>query len=321
MQGEVTKLHDGARPGVVAGDDGRAYDYHAAAVQTGTVLALGQHVRFVLWHGIATEVEPADSARPKSMSSAGSGGGRFDFGRVVERTFSSIGRNWIVFLASSTLLVGIPSLLQVYGQGMVATGLNSASLAVMGIGWVLWLVGTYVLQAVVVKTTVNDMNGRKTALSDALANGLGMFLPLFGLAIVTGFIMFIGLLLLVVPGIIVAVALSVAAPALIMERRGISESLQRSRDLTRGCRWRIFGLFVVYVIAVWLIELLLGGIGLAAFGSGAVGPANIPVTMVTTALSTIVSGVITSAGAAALYYELRGVKEGVGPEQLASVFD
>ena len=35
----------------------------------------------------------------------------------------------------------------------------------------------------------------------------------------------------------------------------------------------------------------------------------------------ILSGVVASAGVAALYYELRSAKEGAGPEVLASLFD
>ena len=39
------------------------------------------------------------------------------------------------------------------------------------------------------------------------------------------------------------------------------------------------------------------------------------------ALLGAVSGVVTSAGISAIYYELRMIKEGVGAAQLAAVFD
>jgi hypothetical protein len=35
----------------------------------------------------------------------------------------------------------------------------------------------------------------------------------------------------------------------------------------------------------------------------------------------IFTSMVSTAGVATIYYELRSVKEGVGPEQLASVFD
>ena len=42
---------------------------------------------------------------------------------------------------------------------------------------------------------------------------------------------------------------------------------------------------------------------------------------ISNALLGAVSGVVTSAGVSAIYYELRMIKEGVGAAQLAAVFD
>jgi hypothetical protein len=35
----------------------------------------------------------------------------------------------------------------------------------------------------------------------------------------------------------------------------------------------------------------------------------------------MISGIISSAGTASIYFELRSIKEGIGPEALAAVFD
>ena len=45
------------------------------------------------------------------MASAAAPISRFDLGRVVERTFSSISRNFPVFLLLTLLLAGVPALL------------------------------------------------------------------------------------------------------------------------------------------------------------------------------------------------------------------
>jgi hypothetical protein len=58
--------------------------------------------------------------------------------------------------------------------------------------------------------------------------------------------------------------------------------------------------------------------------SGAASAAVTPVIVVSTFLSSLVNAaqyVLLAAGAASIYYELRTSKEGVAPEQLASVFD
>ncbi|MGH6999400.1 MAG: hypothetical protein ACREEO_14495, partial [Phenylobacterium sp.] len=130
-----------------------------------------------------------------------------------------------------------------------------------------------------------------------------------------------GMLFLFVPGLILMVIWTVAAPVCVLERPGVFDSLSRSRNLTRGHRWPIFGLFVIYLVAYFVITLVLGGIvgaGAAATGGeSAISLASIIAATVSGALA----GIVTSAGVASIYYELRVIKEGVGAAQLAAVFD
>jgi hypothetical protein len=68
----------------------------------------------------------------------------------------------------------------------------------------------------------------------------------------------------------------------------------------------------------WLIALVVGGLVLAVGGLAGTTPM---LTVVINPLVNTLSVVIASAGVASLYYELRMSKEGVGVEELASVFD
>jgi hypothetical protein len=72
------------------------------------------------------------------------------------------------------------------------------------------------------------------------------FGAVFGLGILTGLGMIAGLLLLIVPGIILAVRWSVAVPALLSEGIGITAALGRSWEETKGRFWTIF--FVMLII-------------------------------------------------------------------------
>jgi hypothetical protein len=211
--------------------------------------------------------------------------------------------------------------LQVFGQFQIVTAQDFSSFGIMAIGWVLAIVGTYMLQGIVVLITVNGLNGKTMNLGGAFAAGASVILPLFGLAIIMGLGMALGFLLLVVPGLFLMVLWCVASPVVVVEKRGIFESLQRSRDLSRGYRWPIFGLMVIYAIASIVFGMFVGGIGMATGGSFATGSPDLMVNMATTVLSSIITSIVASAGVGALYYELRSIKEGVGPEQLASVFD
>ena len=322
MRGQVTTFEEGAGGGTITGDNGEIYNFSASSIRSAPPLVAGQRVDFVAIKGVATQVYALDGppVGQAPASRVGSVYGAFDLGRVIQRTFNSISQNGVTFLIGSILLVGVPSVAQVYGQSQLLEGQTSA-FAIVGISWVLWIVGAYVLQGMVVKVTVAGFNGKAMSIGAAFEAGIKLFLPLLGLGIVIGLGTMLGMILLIVPGIILAVMWSVATGAVVVEGRGVMESLQRSRDLTRGHRWPIFGLAVILFVASMIIGVLAGGIGAASGGGFMTGSPNLIVNMATTSLSNILSAVLGAAGAAALYYELRSVKEGVGPEQLASVFD
>ena len=170
------------------------------------------------------------------------------------------------------------------------------------------------------KAAINGFNGKSTSFGSALGVGLRKALPLLGMAIIMGLALLLGYLLLIVPGVFLSILWSVAPPVLVAEKRGVFASLERSADLTKGHRWSVFGLLVIYGVLSWIFSMFGAGIGMAA-GGLATGTPNAPVMMITNALVNIVSGVVGAAGAASLYYELRTIKEGGGAEELASVFD
>jgi hypothetical protein len=81
---------------------------------------------------------------------------------------------------------------------------------------------------------------------------------LIALSWITGLATAAAAVLFIIPGLIVLAAWLLALPSAIYERKGISESLGRSADLTRGVRWVTFGM--------WLIMLVIGLLGGAVAG-------------------------------------------------------
>jgi uncharacterized membrane protein len=120
----------------------------------------------------------------------------------------------------------------------------------------------------------------------------------------------VGMLLLVVPGIIILLMWSVAVPSYVEERAGVVASLKRSRELTKGSRWKILGLYVVMLTIIVLIQMLVVAI------LGQAGTLAIVAAMLTSA----VFGTLFAAMIASLYVELRQVKDGATPDRLAEVF-
>ena len=188
--------------------------------------------------------------------------GRLDIARVFRRTFEVLGRNFATFFILALILVGLPAALagmlqesQMNEDGLPRFG-TGAFVGLFGI--LLGIVTNAILQGALIFGTVRDLNGERASVSDSLATGLRGFLPLIGLSILVGLGIFLGLILLIVPGIILACAWSVTVPALVAENRGVMGAFERSAELTRGNRWMIFALYVIYFLAFAIISAIIG---------------------------------------------------------------
>ena len=96
-------------------------------------------------------------------------------------------------------------------------------------------------------------------------------------------------------------------------------SFERSAELTRGRRWSVFGLFVIYAIFMFAVGLVFEAPGqflLVMSDAGALLYYG-----VISPIETALLRMIGAAGVAALYVELRQLKEGIGVDALAAVFD
>jgi hypothetical protein len=96
---------------------------------------------------------------------------------------------------------------------------------------------------------------RPAGVADSFSRVKGQILPVIGLSLLVGLAAGAACIALLVPGILLFVVWSLAVPAKILENRGVLDSMSRSMDLTKGNRWRIF--------VIWLLFILLGiGVGL-----------------------------------------------------------
>ena len=133
----------------------------------------------------------------------------------------------------------------------------------------------------------------------------------------------VGYLLLVIPGVIIALMMWVAVPVVIVERGGVGHALQRSKDLTTGFRLRIFMLNlvlgVIMILAVGVqfgMTAMLTGMGLVP-GTLTMALVNFPISVILLGSILALSSVVVTVG----YYTLRHEVEGVAPQDLAAVFE
>ncbi len=245
--------------------------------------------------------------------------GQLDIGRVIQLMFGVLGRNFVTFLVLALALVGLPSLLVGIAQlnflkaGDPFSWQTSVSGIISGLG-------ALILQATLIYGAVTDLNGRHATVADCLSIGLRSFLPLIAIGIMFYLAIFFGTILLIVPGLMIATAWCLCIPVFVVEHPGLLASFGRSAELTRGNRWRVFAVFVLYIVALLIIELVFGVVNSAMRVAGGGSPTAI-VALVVNPLLYVANALIGSTGISVLYVELRRVRDGVGAEGLAAIFD
>jgi hypothetical protein len=265
---------------------------------------------------------------------SGATSAQFEIGRVITRAFSVIGSNAVTFFALAAILT-LPILIFTFfsvfaaalGISLVqfspAAGSPGTVAAIVGgavIGALIYVLFTNLLQAAITHGTIVSLNGGHASFGDCIATGFRNALPLTGIVLLATLGIVGGLVLFIVPGVLLALTWAVVTPVRVAERTDVFETFRRSSALTRGYRGSIFGLYVIVGVLSFALELVMRPLaGLSFFGSGA--GADVPITfVVVTGVVRMISYLIGATMAASVYYELRLVKEGVGPEQLAAIF-
>ncbi len=243
-----------------------------------------------------------------------------DIGRVLNNTFGVIMRNPLLFLGLSFLIIALPQALITLATDTPIEGdemaemmamFSSPSMIAASIGgWLLFVILSVLLQATFIVATVRDLNGQPVSLAGCLGKAVGKLLPLIGLGILMTLGIALGMILLIIPGVILALMWIVASPVMMAEDCGILDSLKRSAELTKGSKRWILLLFVVYIILSMILGLFM--IPFAFAGTTAIA-------IVSLVINTV-SGAIQGTGIASVYVDLRRVKEGGNSEALADIF-
>lgn len=259
---------------------------------------------------------------------------KLDIGRVIQlaidtgrRRFVRLAALWGITMGGVILLVVV---FAIAAGGSVLPAIMSGQTPsfdmfrnvwpIIGLGVLVGVVFGSLVQAASLSAAISDMSGRSTTLEEDLRLGLRKAAPLIAVSLLFGFAFSFGLVLFIVPGIMIALALSQALPAVVCEKIGVMQAFDRSRFLTRNNRWRLFGLWAVVALAYMALSIVLaaltGGFSRSGPGLGA-GMVAFAVNMIESLLASIASYCLQ----AAAYAELRRIKDGVGAADLGAIFD
>jgi hypothetical protein len=262
----------------------------------------------------------------ESMAVESTSARSFSIGSVFSNTFTVIGHNFVTF-AVIAALAEIPIVaftwfltgLNPFAPARLAVPPGASPFGYLGIaaaGGLVAFVFSCILQAALIHGTVADLNGRRASFADCLDTGLKSALPLIAIAILAALGLGVGFVLLIIPGIILSLGWSVVVPIRVIEQKAIFDVFGRSWQLTSGYRWPILGLFIIVGLGSLALQFVitpLSGLISGSSGSAIYMAAAVIVRVVLAMFGATLVGVI--------YYELRSVKEGIGPEALAAVFD
>lgn len=153
---------------------------------------------------------------------------------------------------------------------------------------------------------------RELTVGESMALGLSCMLPLVGLFLLYGLAVTAGSILLLIPGVILAVSLMFAPYIVVIDRAGILDSLKQSHKLVWGYWWRTTAIVSVAGIIVMVCYVLVGlVVGIAvAVNPNAIG-AGTSVSEI--ALTGLLGGVVTPifyALSLSVFYDLRLRREG-----------
>ncbi len=216
---------------------------------------------------------------------------KLDVGGVFEKIFA-IYRDQFTLLIPAALLIFIP--VAILNGVLLSSGGLLLALLTVAIG----TVATYWFQGMVVEAAHDIMDGRRDhTVGSLLASVRPVLVTLVFTGIVAGIAIGIGFVLLIVPGLFLMTIWALAAPVVVIERKGVMDALDRSRKLVRGHGWQVFAVIVVLL----LINIVLGGVVqaiLTSLSDDVLGFA------LSSLLTSVLIGPLSALAAAVLYFEL-----------------
>lgn len=222
-----------------------------------------------------------------------------DIGQVVRKTFDIYRDQAAVLLgAAAAIFVGVLVL------GVVLGAISPVLLLIVAI---FQIVAQLFYTGMVVRLVEDVQDGRRDSTVKQLFEAVrGRALTLFVLALLASLAIALGLVLLIVPGLVLLTWWAVAAPVVVVEGRGATEALGRSRGLVQGHGWQVFGVIAIFFLINIVISAILGGIGAAA-GDAVGGALRV--------VGSTLAAPLFALGASVLYFDLRRIKEGDGATQ------
>jgi hypothetical protein len=216
---------------------------------------------------------------------------KIDVGDVISKVFR-------IYVDYAGVLLPVAAVLFLIDALFRWLGLDSVGLAFLGS--VVGLILSTIYTGMVVELVNDVRDGRLDQTVGGLFSAVTpVLLALLAVSILAGIGIGIGLVLLIVPGLILATFWSVVAPVTVLERPGVFPAFGRSWELVRGNGWQVFGVIVMFILIFIAIAVVLGVIGALLGDAGEV---------ILGYVGTVITAPLVALAASVLYFELKGTE-------------
>jgi hypothetical protein len=243
---------------------------------------------------------------------------KFRIGSILVDTFGVIRRNMVLCVGLALITYALPRFwLTLWYWEYLTAGTSGDSdysmqrVAVIVITVIGYVILGAILQVALTHATIVDLSGKRPSIRDCFQATLSVLLPAIVVSLLATFGAWIGLLLLIVPGLLLFARWSVVIPVLTHERLGVFATMRRSRDLVEGRNWALVGFWLVVIVASVAAGFALNDF-FFSFGT--------ELGFFLDTLADTAQIVVVSVALAVMYVELRRLREGISIEDLAEIF-
>ncbi|MBS1850377.1 MAG: hypothetical protein JST79_05660 [Acidobacteria bacterium] len=175
---------------------------------------------------------------------------------LLDRTFFLYRKHFLLF----TGIIAVPQLFVLALQLLNAVlGLRVFPMATVVTSILLTLISVLLLfisHAAVVAAVSQVHLERAATIGGSFAAIKGRIVPILGIMFLIGLAIGVAFLFLIIPGILLGLAWSLAIPVTVLEGTGLSDTTTRSSFLTKGDRGRIFVIYFLFVVLTYLVIIM-----------------------------------------------------------------
>jgi hypothetical protein len=226
------------------------------------------------------------------------------FGEILDGAFALYRRHFSVFVPTS-LLAHAPLMLLWAAYAVVGGDASPDAPLFSFPSRILATLGAILAFGAATRQASAAYLGGEVSLQDGLRTAWERFRPVWASIVIQGLAVFLGFVLLVLPGIYFFITLFALVPAVVLEGMDSTQAQKRSKELARGAWKQVFGVMAVFFMLSWIpvlaIAIVLGmAMGAAHAGGLSDGVMNLAIT-----LASAVAIPLQATGTVLLYYDRR----------------